>query len=213
MNMKKICSIVLMAMLVTSGLLVFQMNESRGDIVFKQIQGIVDPNATTGVRAWDATNNGFVYYYIQNRTNEGDGTDPMEMVANPSPPPPELDYYDPAISEGITDWIPGDECIIVVEREYGSYGVDHAGYIAFINVTLDDAGVQFAPTIELQKIPVPMISVNGSDFINITWPALNDPNGLVAGYKVYRSENNGTVLGELGVFKNEEVVSFKDAMG
>jgi hypothetical protein len=131
-----------------------------------------------------------VYYYIQNRTNEGDGRDPIETMG------PGQDYYDPAISEGITDWIPGDECIIVVNRDYGTYGVDHAGYVAFQSVTLNNDGVQVAPAIDLQKIPVPQFVANGSDFIEFDWPAINDPGGIVAGYTVYRSTTNGTVSGD-----------------
>jgi hypothetical protein len=176
------------------GISTIHLQMVQGDPVFRQIQGIVDPNSTTGVRPYDLVQNGFVYYYIQNRTNEGNGTDPM--TTNPAPPPI-VDYYDPAISSGINDWQVGDECILVVDREYGSYGTDHAGYVAFMNVTLvATGGVQFAPTTELKKIPVPIMVSNGTGWIEISWDALDDPNGLIAGYKVYRSETNGTVLGD-----------------
>jgi hypothetical protein len=194
MKLERVNAVVLAALLIITGLFVFQVSEVSGDPVFRQIQGIVDPNSTTTVRAYDPGQNGFVYYYIQNRTNEGNGTDPMET--NPAPPPV-VDFYDPPISSGINDWIPGDECILVVDREYGSYGTDHAGYVAFINVTLVAVGgVQFAPTTELKKIPVPIMVSNGTGWIEISWDALDDPNGLIAGYKVYRSTTNGTVLGD-----------------
>jgi catabolite regulation protein CreA len=194
MKLERVQVVVLAALLIITGLFVFQVSEVSGDPVFRQIQGIVDPNSTTTVRAWDSVQNGFVYYYIQNRTNEGSGTDPMET--NPVPPPV-VDFYDPPISSGITDWKPGDECILVVDREYGSYGTDHAGYVAFINVTLvATGGVQFAPTTELKKIPVPTKISNGTGWIEISWDALDDPNGLIAGYKVYRSTTNGTFMGD-----------------
>ena len=34
--------------------------------------------------------------------------------------------------------------------------------------------------------------LNGTDFINVTWPALPDPLGLIAGYKIYNSTDNTT---------------------
>jgi hypothetical protein len=197
MESKKVLAIGMGMFLMLSvciGISTIHLQMVQGDPVFRQIQGIVDPNSTTGVRAYDLVQNGFVYYYIQNRTNEGNGTDPMET--NPAPPPV-VDFYDPPISSGINDWQVGDECILVVDREYGSYGTDHAGYVAFMNVTLVAiGGVQFAPTTELKKIPVPTMVSNGTGWIEISWDALDDPNGLIAGYKVYRSTTNGTILGD-----------------
>jgi hypothetical protein len=192
MRGNKICAILLMALFVASTLFFVSVTEIRGDPVYKQIVGIVDQNPVTLVRAYDPNPalNGFVYFYIQNRTNEGNGTDPMTTLAT-------WDVYDPEIYLNLSDWQIGDEVILIVEREYGSYGTDHAGYIAFTNVTLDDVvGAQTAPTTELQKIPAPTFVSNGTGYIEITWAPLIDPNGLMAGYKVYRSTTNGTVLGD-----------------
>lgn len=178
---------LLVVMLLCGSMLIAHVPVVQGDLAFKQITGIVDPNSSTSVRAYDPVQNGFIFYYIQNRTNEGNGTDPIESMG------PGQDYYDPEIQNNITDWIIDDECILIIEREFGTYGVDHAGYITFFNVTLNGDGVQIiSPPIELLKIPTPTFDSNGTGFINVSWTPLPDLNGLVAGYKVYRSETNSS---------------------
>jgi hypothetical protein len=192
MKLSRVFAIVFATVLVTSSLLVISVPMVNADAVYKQVLGIVDPNSGTGVFAYDPVpaDNGWTYFYIQNRTNEGTGTDPMTQLAG-------FDIYDPEIYINVSDWMIGDECINVVNREVGAYGVDHAGYVAFMNMTLSDlAGTDVAPTTELLKIPTPSIDVSGFGFINISWGALADPNGLIAGYTVYSSENNGTVSGD-----------------
>jgi hypothetical protein len=181
---------LLIVILLCVGISIAHMPVAQGDIVFKQIQGLVN-DAPGPVRAWDASQNGEVYYYIQNRTNEGSGTDPMETMG------PGQDYYDPAISEGITDWIPGDDCILVVNRDFGTYGVDHAGYLAYDSVILNTDGVQVNTAIDLLKIPTPTIGTIGSGFINVDWTPLADPKGIIAGYTVYSSPDNGSTSGDL----------------
>jgi hypothetical protein len=191
MKLKRVFAIWLAAFLVTSTLLVVSVSMVSGDPVFKKVLGIVDPNSGTLVPAYDAgPDNGWTYYYIQNRTNEGNGTDPITQFMG-------SDIYDPEIYINITDWMVGDECINVVSRNYGTYGVDHAGYVAFMNTTLTPVvGTDVAPTTELLKIPTPTIDVSGIGFINISWPALADPYGLIAGYTVYSSPTNGTTSGD-----------------
>jgi hypothetical protein len=195
MKRNKVSAIILTMMLVGAGLLVFPVSFVGADPVFKQIVGVVDPNATTGVRAYDANppDNGWTFFYIQNRTNEGTGTDDMiEVVV-----PPTYDIYDPEIYVDVSDWQVGDQCINVINRDFGTYGVDHAGYVAFTNTTLSPTpGADSPPTTELIKIPTPVFTENGPNYINMSWPAVNDPYGLVAGYVVYRSDNNGTVSGD-----------------
>ncbi len=184
MKGRKILVTIMLCLLII-GIPIFSVKMVSADLVPKQIQGIVNENSTTGVRAYDPVQNGFVYYYIQNRTNEGSGTDPMESAG------PGLDYYDPWIQNDITDWQVDDICVIIVEREYGNYSTnDHAGFIAFINATLDPSGSQIAPTIELQKITTPTFVSNGTGYIEITWVTINDTNSLIAGYTVYRSTTN-----------------------
>jgi hypothetical protein len=212
MKGRKILGLFLFLFLILSSFVLY-IPTTEGDPVYKQVLGIVDPNSGTGVAAYDVVpaDNGWTYVYIQNRTNEGTGTDPMTQLAG-------FDVYDPEIYSIFSDWMIGDECINVVSRDFGTYGVDHAGYVAFMNVTLTDvAGTDVAPNTELLKIPTPTLSGNGSDYIDITWPAITDPNGLVAGYTVYRSDNNGTVSGDaewalVGGSVNSPltVTSFKD---
>jgi hypothetical protein len=191
MKLKRVFAIWLAAFLVTSTLLMVSVSEVSGDPVFKKVLGIVDPNSVTLVPAYTAgPDNGWTYYYIQNRTTEGNGTDPMTQLGG-------FDVYDPEIYTNITDWKVGDQCINVVSRDYGTYGVDHAGYVAFMNTTLTTTvGTDVAPTTELLKIPTPTIDVSGVGFINISWPSLADPYGLIAGYTVYSSSTNGTVAGD-----------------
>jgi hypothetical protein len=195
MNMKRILAISLAVFLMTSALLVVSVPRAHGDPVFKQIVGVVDQNPVTSVRAYDPNPllNGWTYYYIQNRTNEGTGTDDMiEVVV-----PPTYDMYDPEVYIDFSDWQVGDQCINVINRDFGTYGVDHAGYVAFTNTTLSPTpGADSAPTTELQKIPTPTIDVTGVGFINMSWPSLTDPYGLIAGYTIYNSTDNGTVSGD-----------------
>jgi hypothetical protein len=187
--MKKTAMLCIMILLISS-VLVYKSEVAMADPIFKQIQGVVLPNSTTGVSAYDpGPDNGWTYFYIQNRTEEGSGTDPLNSVAG-------TDYYDPEIHTSINDWKVGDECINVVNRDYGIYGVNHSGYLAFTNTTLDSSGVQSAYETELQKIPAPTMLMNGVGFINITWNALFDPTSLIAGYTIYRSTTNGTVSGD-----------------
>jgi hypothetical protein len=192
MNKERACAVIIAMMLMGAGLLAIPVSFVSADAVYKQVLGIVDPNSVTLVAAYDPVpaDNGWTYFYIQNRTNEGTGTDPMTQLAG-------FDVYDPEIYINVSDWMIGDECINVVNRDYGSYGVDHAGYVAFMNMTLTDlAGTDVAPTTELMKIPTPILVGNGSDYIEISWPAITDPNGLVAGYTVYSSPTNGTTSGD-----------------
>jgi hypothetical protein len=191
MRRNKAMAIILTMMLVGAGLLVFPVSFVGADPVYKKVLGIVDQNSTTLVRAYDpGPNNGRTYYYIQNRTNEGNGTDPITIFGG-------FDVYDPEIYTNISDWKVGDQCINVVSRDYGTYGVDHAGYVAFMNTTLTPVvGTDVAPTTELLKIPTPTMDDNGSNYVEISWPAITDPYGLVAGYVVYRSDFNGTVSGD-----------------
>jgi predicted transcriptional regulator/PKD repeat protein len=166
-------------------------DEVAADPVFKIIYGVVYPNSTTGQRAYDsnASLNGFVYFFIPNRTDEGNGQDPMETLSG-------IDHYDPEIYLDFGDWQVGDSCVFVVEMRNGSYGTDYAGFIGLTNATLDSNGSQSAPPIELQKMSTPILKENGTNFINITWNQLNDTNNLIDGYMVYRSTTNGTVGGD-----------------
>jgi predicted transcriptional regulator len=164
------------------------MEYAQGDTEFKQIHGNVIGDSGTGVRAYhpDPAQNGFVYYYIVNRTNEGNGTDPMKTSGG-------IDYYDPVISNNLTDWQAGDTLMLIVEIENGDWGIDRAGYIAYTGITLDASLAQMVPDIVLQKIPAPIVFGAGPDFINITWTPFIDIHEINVGYKVYRSTTNGTI--------------------
>lgn len=188
-KIKPICIII--SLIILSSPLVLFNEDAAADPVFKIVYGAVYPNSTTGQRAYDsnASLNGFVYFFIQNRTYEGNGQDPMDTLIG-------IDLYDPEIYLDFGDWQVGDPCVFIVERKNGSYGVDYAGYIALTNATLDASASQTAPPIELQKMSVPMLVENGMNFINITWNHLNDTNNTIAGYTVYRSTTNGTVGGD-----------------
>jgi hypothetical protein len=192
MKGERVYTVIIAMILMGAALLAIPVSFVSADPVYKQVLGIVDPNSVTAVAAYDPApaDNGWTYFYIQNRTNEGTGTDPITQIGG-------FDVYDPEIYVNVSDWKVGDECINVVNRDYGTYGVDHAGYVAFMNTTLTPlVGTDIAPNTELLKIPTPSIVANGSDFIEIDWSAISDPNGLVAGYTVYRSTTNGTVSGD-----------------
>jgi hypothetical protein len=116
---KRACAVILAMMLVGASLLAIHVSFVGADPVFKKVLGIVNQNSTTLVRAYDpGPDNGWTHFYIQNRTNEGNGTDPMTMLGG-------FDVYDPEIYTDISDWKVGDQCINVVSRDYGTYGVDH----------------------------------------------------------------------------------------
>jgi hypothetical protein len=188
MKLSRVFAIVLTAFLVTSTFFVVSVSFVRADPVFKQVLGIVDPNSVTAVAAYDPApaDNGWTYFYIQNRTNEGTGTDPITQIGG-------FDVYDPEIYVNVSDWKVGDECINVVNRDYGTYGVDHAGYVAFMNTTLTPlVGTDIAPNTELLKIPTPTFGAMDVGYINVDWVGLSDPNGLIAGYTLYRSETNAS---------------------
>lgn len=164
----------------------------KADTSTKQVKGEVIPNTITRVRAFDfnLAKNGLVFYYVQNRTNEGNGVDDIKTTGD-------IDYYDPFLENDLNDWKVGDPCIIIVERESGSYETDdRTGYIAFTSTILNSDGLQNTPPIELQRIPIPRVADFGFNFINITWSPISDPNGLVAGYTVYRSTTNGSSNGD-----------------
>jgi DNA-binding transcriptional ArsR family regulator len=125
-----------------------------------------------------------VIFYILNRTNEGQDVDIMYQSVP-------TEYYFSPIEDKITDWQEGDPGVVVVNVEHGTYGTnDRAGFVAYVTAPLDLTGTQIFPTVELQKIPTPTLDSNGTGFINITWSALPDPSGLIAGYTVYRSTTN-----------------------
>ncbi len=192
---------ILITLLATAALgftaLNIQIQDAQADMVQKRIYGYVDPNSTTSVGAYDAVQNGFVHFYIQNRTNEGNVEKDMKNDTTD-------DYYDPWINlvqDGeigfINDWQVGDTGIMIINREYGTYGTnDHAGFVTYQNGTLDPLGTQVFGTVELLKIPIPIFANNGTGFQNISWMLLPDPNNLIAGYSVYRSTTNGSVGGD-----------------
>jgi hypothetical protein len=155
---------------------------SVADPVPKRIQGQVDPNPDTNVAF-----PGVSTFYIQNRTDEGQDVDVMNTAG--------VEYYDQAIEDSITNWDVGDPGVVIVDVEHGTYGTnDRAGYVAYATDILDGTGSQVFPTVVLQKIPTAQFEANGTGFINVSWSALPDPDGLIAGYKVYRSTTNASDL-------------------
>ena len=73
----RVYSVVLTALLVTSGLFMIQMYEIKGDDTPKAVYARVLPNSTTGEVAYPGTS----VFYIQNRTIEGMGIYPMQQAA------------------------------------------------------------------------------------------------------------------------------------
>jgi hypothetical protein len=154
----------------------------------KTVWGVVNQNAT-GVRAYNAdpAKNGDVSVYIQNRTDEGPDMDIMKYHVALG------DFYQSPIEDTFTTWSPGDPCLVVVDVEDGDTGSgDRAGYVAYMYDVLDAFDPQQFSDTELRKIPVPQIGINGTSFINISWAPLDDPLGLIAGFTVYRSDDNIT---------------------
>lgn len=174
--------IIGMMIIVCPSLLV---REIGADIDQKTIQGEVEPNST-GEIAYP----GNVTFYILNRTNEGMHYDIMYQGMG-------MEYYSSNISVSINNWQVGDPCVVIVDIERGSYpSGDRAGYVAYSTGLLDAFPSQTFLTVELQKIHTPIIVSNGTGFINISWAPLNNTNGLVAGYTIYRSTTNGSVAGD-----------------
>jgi hypothetical protein len=158
----------------------FPQSPVSADPIPKTIQGIVDPNSTTNVSAYP----GNVIFYIQNRTNEGQDSGIMYQGGG-------IEYYMQGIEGSILNWDVGDPGVVVVDVENGTYMSGHrAGFIACSTDILDATANQIFPTVELQKIPIPTMVSNGTGFINMSWASLNNSNGVIAGYTVYRSTTN-----------------------
>ncbi|UCE36233.1 MAG: fibronectin type III domain-containing protein, partial [Thermoplasmata archaeon] len=157
--------------------------------MLKIINGSVNENVTTGVRAYDPdpAKNGYVDFYIQNRTNNGTDGDFMQYNPNPLLG----DFYNFEISDVIPGWLEGDPGITIVNQENGTYlDGKRAGYVAYSKNILDELGSQNFPNMTLRKIPVLKFINNGSNFIEFSWDPLYDPDVLIAGYTVYRSPTN-----------------------
>jgi DNA-binding MarR family transcriptional regulator len=153
---------------------------SWADPVPHRVQGQVYPNPGDGALAYP----GNATFYIQNMTNEGMDVDVMLQGGG-------IEYYDQAIEDTIIDWEPGDPGVLIVNVEHGTYpGGNRTGYVAYSTATLNITGYTLFPPVDLQRIPIPTLDSNGTGFINISWSALPDPSGLIAGYTVYRSTTN-----------------------
>ncbi|UCE36558.1 MAG: fibronectin type III domain-containing protein [Thermoplasmata archaeon] len=160
---------------------------TKADYFPNYVEGYVEPNSVTGVRAWDATQNGNAVCYRQDWRNNGTSTSAIweNITAGTT------DFYYWNAGNDI-DWWPdnqNDPTVIVINREDGTYaGGDRVGYVAHTTGIWDNP--DYYPTCELQKIPVPTITVNGTDYINVSWTPLPDPYNLIVGYTLYRSETN-----------------------
>ena len=183
MKGRRVLCVIVMILFVTN-CYPFPQSPVTADPIPKTIQGIVDPNSTTGVLAYP----GATIFYIQNRTNEGQDVDIMYQGGG-------IEYYMQGIEDSITDWEIGDPGVVVVDVENGTYfDGDRAGYVAYVKDILDATAAQTFPTVELQKISIPTLVGNGTGFINISWVPLNNTNGLIAGYTIYRSTTNDSDL-------------------
>jgi hypothetical protein len=152
------------------------------DPVPKTIQGQVDPEPVDGALAFP----GVATFYIQSRTNEGKDVEIMYQGGG-------VEYYFSPVEDNITDWNTGDTGVMIVDVEHGTYVTnDRIGYVAYSTMLLDATGAQTFPTVDLQKIPIAMHVADGVGFINVSWSALPDPDNLIAGYKVYRSDTNAS---------------------
>ena len=181
MNMKNILKrpMVLFAVLVLAAAILSTI--TMADPVPKTIQGEV-LDASDGAVAFP----GSAIFYIQNRTNEGQD---VEVMYQSVP----TEYYFSPVEDSITDWQFGDPGVMIVDVEHGTYGTnDRIGYVAYATELMDATGAQTFPTVTLQKIPAAMFVANGIGFINVSWSALPDPDSLIAGYKVYRSDTNAS---------------------
>jgi hypothetical protein len=179
MRERRVLCLVVISLLILNFYTITQL-PITADLTVKNIRGDVNPNSTTGAFAYP----GNVTFYIQNRTNEGGDIDIMNSSGS-------VESYMSAIEDSILDWQIGDPGVVVVDVENGTYLTDdRAGYVAYTTDLLDGNTNQTFPTVELQKITIPSLFINGTGFINISWSDLNNSNGLMAGYTVYRSTTN-----------------------
>jgi hypothetical protein len=154
------------------------------------VYGRVNANATTGVRAYstDVGKNGQVTAFIQDKSDQGLDDD----VVKYNPPAIPFDHYWNEIEDNIPTWAHNDPCVVIVDYEEGDYAsANRSGYVAYVSALLDEgmADQQF-PDTELRKIPVPQFTINGTTFINLSWTPLDNTQGLIAGYTVWRSDTN-----------------------
>ncbi len=185
-----VLSIIVASLLITTTLVTLPIVVEAGFPYYPT--GYVEANVTTGVRAYDAVQNGNTACYLRDWRGNGTSTDVVleNLTAGTT------DYYWWDAGGGINWDTTGnvdDPTVVVINREVGTYpGGDRAGYSA-ATVGPWYYGDLY-PTCQLRKIPVPTLVMNGTDYLNITWTHLEDPFNIIAGYTVYRSYTNDSDL-------------------
>ena len=147
------------------------------------IYGGVSPSAD-GYAALKAPNTGFaVAYKVSDVSDKADSRNAANQTYNG------YFLYD-AISLW-KSWSAGDDVVAVVEMGNTESG-GHGAYVASTDKikTLTDPDV--FPSCKLEKIPTPLFDSSGSTHITMTWSALEDANGNVENYSVYRSTDGAT---------------------
>jgi len=90
-------------------------------------------------------------------------------------------------------WSKGDDVVVVVEIGNTESG-GHGSHVASTDMIKTLAFSDTFPSCKLEKIPTPVFDSSGSTHITLTWTALEDTNGNVESYSVYRSTDGTSFL-------------------
>jgi hypothetical protein len=142
------------------------------------IYGTVEPS-TDGSARVSAPNAGFaVAYHTNDIDNIADSRETTSQTYN--------DYFLYDAGSLWSNWSSGDDIVVVIEVNNTETN-GNGNYTASTNKikTLDSPDV--FPDATLEKIPTPQLRFIGPNYISLAWVGLNDTNGNVVGYSVYRS--------------------------
>jgi len=167
------------------------------------IYGSVSPSAD-GYAALKAPSTGFVVAYkISDVSDVADLRDTNTTGATYNG----YFYYD--AGSLWKSWSAGDDIVVIVEIGNTESG-GHGSYAASTDKIKALANPDVFPSCKLEKIPTPLFGSSGSTHITMTWSALEDANGNVESYSVYRSAD-GTTFSYAGTALHVSgTVSFSD---
>lgn len=145
-------------------------------------------NSSDGMAGVNATNNGFAIAYDLTSGNVADSRNAAQGTQMND------GYFFYDAGSLWASWAAGDDVVVVTEVN-STVSKNGANYTAATNKTKTTASPDAFPDCTLEKIPTPVMSSNGSNYINLAWTGLKDANSNVTGfnvvnYSVYRSTDN-----------------------
>ena len=116
----------------------------------------------------------------------------------------------------VTQWQPGDDHLVVVDRENNTGLATHAGYYGVINKNITSSDPDQYSAMTLRPIPVPTATA-GTNSITVTWTAAVADVGTpdrsatnISNYEVFRSTNAAGPFTSLGTVSSS-TLTFTDS--